>query len=331
VTPPFDAGLAIVAEADAHTLAWRNGGSLQFADDLAGPWQALATTRHFHRVQSRSTTTFYRVTHPRPATVYVPSSYDPQTPMPLILLLHGYGDSGQGVEGYMHFQPLAEKRGFLYCYPDATINYWGAQVWNVDDFSTDPSTEWGRTIADHAGYLRDLIEEIGRRFAVDEKRIYVTGRSGGGAMAYRMACQFSDLVAGIASHAGVSLYQSDWCRPSEPVHILRLHSLADRYWGGAIGPCDGFVFNTLLAPGALQTTQAWADYNGAGESITDDEPTMDLVTDVPGLDTIVTRYPNHPPGGGVELWTMTGGPHRPSFTAEYAPTIIDWLLAHPKP
>ena len=69
----------------------------------------------------------------------------------------------------------------------------------MDDFSTDPSTEWGRTIADHAGYLRDLIEEIARRFAVDRKRIYVTGRSGGGAMVYRMPCQFTGLVAGIAS------------------------------------------------------------------------------------------------------------------------------------
>ncbi|MBI2929909.1 MAG: hypothetical protein HYY24_29980 [Verrucomicrobia bacterium] len=50
---------------------------------------------------------------------------------------------------------------------------------------------------------------------------------------------------------------------------------------------------------------------------------MDLVFDVPGLDTIVTRYVNHPPGGAVELWTMTGGPHRPRFTPDYAPAIID--------
>ena len=29
-----------------------------------------------------------------PVTVYVPSSYDPEVPSPLICLLHGYGGSG---------------------------------------------------------------------------------------------------------------------------------------------------------------------------------------------------------------------------------------------
>ncbi len=38
---------------------------------------------------------------------------------------------------------------------------------------------------------------------------------------------------------------------------------------------------------------------------------MDLVLDVAGLDTIITRYTNAPPGGAVELWTINNGPQRP--------------------
>ena len=38
--------------------------------------------------------TFYRVKRPRPVNLYVPSSYDGQTPMPLVILLHGYGGAG---------------------------------------------------------------------------------------------------------------------------------------------------------------------------------------------------------------------------------------------
>ena len=89
-------------------------------------------------------------------------------------------------------------------------------------------------------------------------------------------------------------------------------------------------------PGALQTVQFWAGYNGARDPVTDPGPSMDLDLDVPGLDTVITRYTNYPPGGAVELWTINGGSHGPtlysgSSSSEFAPRVIDWLLAHPKP
>ena len=58
---------------------------------------------------------------------------------------------------------------------------------------------------------------------------------------------------------------------------------------------------------------------------------IDLTTDVAGLDTVVTRYGNRPPGGALELWTINGGSHIPTFSADFTPRVIDWLLAHPKP
>ena len=54
---------------------------------------------------------------------------------------------------------------------------------------------------DDAGYLRGLIEEIGSTLAIDRKRIYVLGRSNGVFMSYRMACEYADVIAGIASLA----------------------------------------------------------------------------------------------------------------------------------
>ena len=44
--------------------------------------------------------------------------------------------------------------------------------------------------------------------------------------------------------------------------------------------------------------------------------------------TIVVPFP---PGGAVELWTINGGSHIPSLSAQFAPLVINWLLAHPKP
>jgi len=230
----------------------------------------------------------------------------------------------------MQFRPLAESRGFLYCYPDGRPIY-GYLGFNGTDVAHDPSADWGAPITDDAGYVRDLIAEIARRFNVDRKRIYMVGRSGGASIVYRMGAQFADLVAGISVQANSGFWDATLMVPSEPVQVLCLHSVADNYWGNALTLCDGIFANFIPFPSAQRTIRDWANYNGASNPVTDPEPTMDLVYDVAGLDTIVTRYQDHPSGGAVELWTLTGGPHRPSLTPNYSPAIVDWLLAHPKP
>jgi polyhydroxybutyrate depolymerase len=291
-----------------------------------------------YAIQSALPTTFYRVTRPRPVNLYIPSSYDGQTPVPLVILLHGYGFTGVDQENYMHFRPLAEARGFLYCYPDSLRDRVGIQFWNA----TDSCCDYFNTATDDAGYLRELVEAIGRQFALDRRRIFLIGCSAGGSMTYRMACQSSDIIAGIASLSGETFLDPSRCAPSEPVNILEIRGTADNivpYAGGAVtttGQTLQATANMPAFPGALRTVQTWAGYNGARDPVTDPGPSMDIDLDVPGLDTVITRYANHRPGGAVELWTINGGGHGPnlysgSSSSEFAPRVIDWLLAHPKP
>src|SRR5439155_599599 len=115
-------------------------------------------------------------------------------------LLDAYSKTGAETEAYMQFRPLAESRGFLYCYPDGTKDRWGNPFWNA----TDGCCDFGSTGVDDVRYLRGLIEETGRQFVVDRKRVYLVGHSNGGFMAYRMDCETSDIIAGIASLAGVT-------------------------------------------------------------------------------------------------------------------------------
>ena len=157
-------------------------------------------------------------------------------------------------------------------------------------------------------------------------------------MVYRMACQSADLIAGIASLAGATFLDPSRCVPSQPVNILHIHGNADLNvpYVGAAFQGDGFLPSMPAFPGALQTVQFWAGYNAARDPITDPAPSKDLDLAVPGLDTVITRYTNHPLGGAVELWTVNGGSHNPtlysgSSSSEFAPRVIDWLLAHPKP
>jgi polyhydroxybutyrate depolymerase len=247
-----------------------------------------------YAVQSALQTTFYRVTRPRQVNVYVPSSYDSQTPAPLVILLHGLGGTGDDVEAYLQLRPLAEARGFLYCYPDSPGDSAG-RFWNA----TDGCCDFFNTGRDDAVYLRTVIEEIGRRFAVDRKRVHLIGHSNGGFMAYGMACQSADLIAGIASLAGATFLDPSRCLPSQPVNILHIQGTADLYVPYAGAALDFFAMPSF--PGALQTVQFWAGYNGARDPVTDPGPSMDIDLDVPGLDTVIARYTNYPPGGAVEL------------------------------
>ncbi|PYJ85457.1 MAG: hypothetical protein DME22_09140 [Verrucomicrobia bacterium] len=332
VAPEFDTALTIRREEGVNLLTWAGGGQLQRADRPTGPWQMLMNATSPYAVQSALPTTFYRVTRPRPVNLYVPSSYDGQTPLPLVILLHGYGFNGVAQENYMQFRPLAEARGFLYCYPESTPDSTGTEFWNA----TDSCCDFFNTGTDDAGYLRALIDEIGRQFAMDRKRIHLIGWSNGGFMAYRMACQSADIIAGIASLAGMTFLDPGRCAPSEPVNILHIHGTTDAnvpYAGGALtttGQAAQAPANMPAYPSALQTVQYWAGYNGARDPVTDPGPSMDLTADVPGLDTVITRYANSPPSGAVELWTINGGSHGPALSSEFAPRVVDWLLAHPK-
>ena len=148
--------------------------------------------------------------------------------------------------------------------------------------------------------------------------------------------EYLDLIAGIASLAGMTFLDPNTRRPSQPVNVLQIHGTADEavpYAGGAL--LAGLPVVALF-PGAVTTVQTWAGFNGCQGPQWDAQPSMNLDLAVAGLDTTVLRYTNCPAGGAVELWSINGGLHAPTFfsgttNSEYSARVIDWLLAHPKP
>lgn len=256
----------------------------------------------------------------RPFEVFAPTSYDPNTPMPLVVLLHGFGASGAIQEAYFQFQSLAEERGFLYVHPDGTINQIGRQFWNA----TDACCGFATTVDDSA-YLLALIEKVEADYNVDPKRIFLVGHSNGGFMSYRMACDHADKIAAIASLAGATYADTADCDPSEPVSVLQLHGTADDtipYEGGSILGNDH--------PSAPTTAVTWAEYDGCSATPVDEAAVLDLDANLAGAETS-TRTFDCPNGIGVELWTIDGGAHIPARTPDMSSGIIDFLFAHPKP
>lgn len=327
VRPPVRGAAAY---ADGHIqVSWAGEADVLRADAITGPWEELGTLDSPLVLAAQSVGGFYQLRSPRAARLYLPSGYDGRTPLPFVTLLHGYGATSTWHEDYWQLQPLAETRGFLYCYPDGTLDTEGNRFWNATDACCD---RFGSGVDDSA-YLRGLIEEISRGYAVDRKRISLTGHSNGGYMSYRMACDHANLIASIASLAGYTFQDASAPRPKEPVHVLHINGTADEsvpYSGGAGGVA------TVASPGAPRTVQIWAGFNGSDGPVWDPEPVFDLDLGVPGLDTTVLRYTQCPPSGAVELWTINGGQHSPTLSigtnkSEFAARVVDWLLAHPKP
>jgi polyhydroxybutyrate depolymerase len=149
----------------------------------------------------------------RPSNLVVPAGYDPNTPAPLIVLLHGFAGSGAGQDTYMGFSALANEYGFLFVNPDGLLNPGSSRYWNA----TNSCCDFFAAGTDDSGYIRGLIDTVRAQYSVDDRRIFITGHSNGGFMSYRMACDHADIVAAIASMAGATYNTPSACAPSEPV------------------------------------------------------------------------------------------------------------------
>jgi polyhydroxybutyrate depolymerase len=259
----------------------------------------------------------------RPVTVHVPASYISGTAAPLVILLHGYAASGALQDLYFGMTAVSDARGFLYAFPDGTVDADGKRFWNA----TDACCDLHGTKVDDATYVSSLITQIQARYSVDPKRIFLVGHSNGGFMSYRMACDHADQVAAIASLAGAMFSNVSKCAPSAPVSILEIHGTAD-----ATVLFDGDQVAGQGYPGAKTTVADWVTLDGCSTTPDTSAPPLDLDTRLAGAETTVTRYATGcKPGGHAELWTIAGGSHLPSLTTSFSTSVIDFLFAHPKP
>lgn len=261
----------------------------------------------------------------RPFAEVVPVSYVAGTPMPLVVLLHGYTATGQSQDAYFRLSALAQQRGFLLALPDGTVDGNGQHFWNA----TDACCGFGQSTVDDVAYLTAVINDMRRRYTVDPKRIFLVGHSNGGFMSHRMACDRAELIAGIVSLAGAVWNDASQCRPSGPVNVLQVHGTLDaviRYGGGVT------TAGAPPYPSAEQTVTTWANKNGCtGASLTPIGGNLDLVGALSLAETERSQFTGCPAGAAAELWTIRAGDHVPAFNSNWGDTIFTWLMAHPRP
>jgi polyhydroxybutyrate depolymerase len=258
----------------------------------------------------------------RPFTLHIPASYDRARPAPLVLLLHGYRSTGSQQESYMRFTAESDKHGFLYAYPNGLVDPKHYRYWNA----TDACCNLYHSTVDDSTYLSDVIRTVERSYTVDTRRIYLVGHSNGAFMAFRMACDHADQIAAIAALNGAMWADASRCKSSGPVSILDIRSTADHtiaYKGGTTP--------TGRYPSATTTDADWVRFDHCAATLAN-APAIDIVRNLQGAETRVTRYSTGCAGGStVETWTIRGGPHIPKLGSSFASSVMGFLLSQVKP
>lgn len=234
-----------------------------------------------------------------PLDIQVPASVG-QDKRPLLILLHGLGNTGKSVIKFLDIPTIAADKRFVYAAPEGATSSLKAQYWNASKACCD----FDGTNLDHVGMLRRAIEKAKRHPNVDASHVYVAGFSNGGFFAHRAACEIEGIAA-VASIAGAGPAEGEICTPKGPVRILEIHGDADksvRFDGGRVLDKP----SVPVHPGARATMDGWATRNGCkGAPVA--AGTIDFEAKIEGPETTVLRYPGC--RAPVELWTVKGGSH----------------------
>jgi polyhydroxybutyrate depolymerase len=162
--------------------------------------------------------------------VHIPASYDPSTPVPLVVVVHGAFDTASGIEESSGFSRIADRENFIVLYPEGIGIFGFLQHWNAGHCCGKAADDQ----IDDVGYLATAINDACRRLSVDRNRIYMVGFSNGGMMTYRFAAEHTDMLAAAApiaaSSGGRSTADTPQWRipaPRNPLPILIVHGLDD--------------------------------------------------------------------------------------------------------
>jgi polyhydroxybutyrate depolymerase len=158
---------------------------------------------------------------------------------PLVFVIHGYGDSSDGIRKFTKMDSIADKYGFAVCYPEATLGADSLRSWNVG------YSNYG---VNDIGFINALVSFLQKKYKLSVKNTFCTGMSNGGDMTIQMACLKPGLFRAVAPDVGCLMYWLyDSCKIKNIAPIFMINGTDDRttFWEGekdypAIGP-NGYM------------------------------------------------------------------------------------------
>jgi polyhydroxybutyrate depolymerase len=192
--------------------------------------------------------------------VHVPKAYKPDSPSPVVFMLHGTSGDGEKFYNNSGWKEVGEAENFLTVFP-SSARYCisdGDGISNTTKWNVVPDAEFkfcsGQTPRNDIKFLRNTIEALKAKFSVDSKRIYLSGFSNGSQMAAKCTIEMSDVLAAVCENAG-TFYLDTTYTPKRKLPIWYQIGNED-YGPGNTGPSIPLAsFNELL-----KTNEALPNY-----------------------------------------------------------------------
>ncbi|HEX6810753.1 MAG TPA: alpha/beta fold hydrolase [Planctomycetota bacterium] len=163
--------------------------------------------------------------------LHVPPEAEGALGLPLLVVLHGGGGSGEQAREATHLADLGVRDGFAVVFPDGTGPLKGRLLtWNSGGIPVYASEH----DVDDTAFLRAVVADVQKRVAIDPSRVFAVGHSNGGMMCHRLAREAADVFTGIAVVAGAMNFTT--ADATSPIAALLVHGSADEhvnYEGGA--------------------------------------------------------------------------------------------------
>lgn len=180
------------------TLLWGLivlGGSLFFPLFVRPAHASSGTWHAFTYISSQGDRNFF---------VYTPAGYQPSTPVPMIVMLHGCTQTVQDFATGTQMNQLADQKQFIVVYPQQSSLANSALCWNW----FLPGNQFRNSgEAGIIGGITQSVEQDTTDWTINTHRVYVAGISAGAAMAVIMGATYPDLYAAIGVHSGLE-YQA---------------------------------------------------------------------------------------------------------------------------
>lgn len=248
--------------------------------------------------------------------VHVPANLPRGRAAPIVMALHGGGGGMNYQANNYGFKAKSDQAGFIAVFPNGYSRFPGGilATWNAGKccgLARD-------TQVDDVGFLTEVIARVVRQVNGDARRVFVTGMSNGGMMAYRLACEAPQSIRAIAPVAGTDGTAA--CSPSRPTPVIHFHARDDTHvlFAGGAGK-DAFRNRDAITDftSVPATIAKWVKINRAA-------PAAKRVVSVPGA--TCDLHPATPGGAPVEVCVTDSGGHSwpgtPSARGNKSPSMV---------
>lgn len=258
--------------------------------------------------------------------VHVPKKYDGGV-LPVVIVFHGGLANARMSRWNARMIQKGDRENFFVVYPHGSSGIGKYLLtWNAGTCCGPASMK----NVDDIAFVRQMIGKLKSDYKVDSSRIYVTGMSNGGMMAYRIACELPELITAAAPVEGC-LLSSKGITGTAPVSIVAFNGTRDHVVEYDGGPSSFFGYK-IKCPSVKETIKLWVEHDhcntvpvveGSGDVVKETYSGGDAGTEV----CLYTLRAGHNwPGGRSKM------PFQKSMHSKFSATdaMCDFFFKHSK-